>query len=254
MMFLQLPNSLPSIVQKITCLFENDTTEPNYQYIEYLPDGRGFTFGKVGFTTATGDGYDVIKAYTDINKNSGLVFYLDELKKLANKESDDTTNLVGFSTTFKNEALQTAFFQDKIAFELYGLPAINYCQKLGLTSNLALSIVYDAIVQHGDGKDDDGIRKIFKHTIKEIEGSPSGKTHKDKTCKKIIKEAEVKFLHMFLCVRRGILEDANNKDTRHEWEQSVERVDVFMKLLNAGNMELNTPLTIESEDWNTVIE
>jgi chitosanase len=250
-----LPDSIPPIVEKITCLFENDTIVPNYDYIEYLPDGRGFTFGKVGFTTATGDGFDVIKAYTDSVKNSKLANYLDELQKLANRNSSDTSNLIGFASSFKNEAIKTKYFQDKIAFALYGLPAIQYCKLLGLQSTLALSIVYDAIVQHGDGKDDDGIRKIFKHTIKELDGSPSGKTHKEKNCNQLIgKDAEQQFLRAFLNNRKSILQDANNEETREEWEQSAERVDVFKQLLADGNLDLHTPIIIKSEDWNAVIK
>ncbi len=246
-------DTLPAVVEKLNFLFENDTTSANYSYIEFLNDGRGFTFGKVGFTTATGDGYDLIREYTESAKDSKLAFYVDELKKLAKKNSDDTTNLVGFSEAWQKESLNTIFFQNKIAFELYGQPAINYCKLLGLKSTLALAIVYDAIVQHGDGKDDDGIRKLFKHTIKSIDGSPSGRTHKDKSCS-TLDDGEKEFLKVFLDERKSILEDANNKDTKEEWEESVERVHVFQKLLQDNNFDLKMPLEITSKDWNKVIQ
>ncbi len=251
-MILILPDTLPPVVEKITCLFENDTIAPNYSYIEYLPDGRGFTFGKVGFTTATGDGFDVIREYTEANSNSQLAQYLPALQNLARKNSNDTTELIGFSKVWQQEAPFTKYTQDKVAFELYGKPAIEYCKTLGLQSNLALSIIYDAIVQHGDGKDDDGIRKIFKHTIKNIGGTPSGKNYKGKNCDVVTDEA--KFLAMFLCERKEILEDANNEDSREEWQQSVERVNVFVQLLANKNFDLLMPLEIKSEDWNAIIK
>jgi chitosanase len=251
-MMILFPDSIPPVVEKITCLFENDTIAPDYSYIEYLPDGRGFTFGKVGFTTATGDGFDVIREYSEANPGTKLAQYLPALQKLARKNSNDTAEIAGFSSAFQQEAAFTKFIQDKVAFELYGLPAINYCKTLGLKSTLALSIIYDAIVQHGDGKDDDGIRKIFKHTIKNLNGTPSGKNHKGKNCD--VFNDEAKFLAMFLCERKEILEDANNEDSREEWQQSVERVNVFVQLLADKNFDLNMPLEIKSEDWNAIIK
>jgi chitosanase len=255
MFFIQLPptDTIPAVVQKINSLFENDNINPNYAYIEYLPDGRGFTFGKVGFTTATGDGFDIIREYTDSVKDSKLVYYLDELKKLAKKNSDDTTGLIGFADAWRNEAEKTKYFQDKVAFELYGKPALDYCNLLGLKSTLALAIIYDAIVQHGDGKDDDGIRRIFKCTIKEVGGSPSGRTHKDKKCDEM-PDAENIFLATFLEERKLILENANNKDSREEWEKSAGRVDVFKELLNNKNMDLKMPFQISSPNWNAEIK
>jgi chitosanase len=246
-------DTLPAVVQKLNSLFENDSVDPSYDYIEYLDDGRGFTFGKVGFTTATGDGFDIIRAYTDSVKSSKLVYYVDVLKKLAKKHSDDTTDLAGFSEVWRSEAKNTKYFQDKIAFELYGKPAIDYCNLLGLKSTLALAIVYDAIVQHGEGKDKDGIIKMFKKSIKRAGGTPSGRTHKDKKCK-IIEGGEVEFLNTFLERRKEILEDSHDKDSREEWQKSVGRVDVFKELLDNKNMDLILPLTIKSPEWNATIK
>jgi chitosanase len=254
-MFIQLPptDTLPAVVQKLNSLFENDSVDPNYDYIEYLADGRGFTFGKVGFTTATGDGFDIIRAYTDSIKDSKLLYYVDVLKKLAKKSSDDTTDLVGFANAWRSEAQKTKYFQDKIAFELYGKPAIDYCELLGLKSTLALAIVYDAIVQHGDGKDKDGIRKLFKYTIKEVGGTPSGRTHKNKSCDEMPNN-EILFLEAFLAKRKEILEDAHDDDSREEWQKSVGRVDVFKGLLDSKNLDLKMPLQITSPEWNAVIK
>jgi chitosanase len=255
MFFIQLPpaDTLPAVVQKLNSLFENDSVDPNYDYIEFLGDGRGFTFGKVGFTTATGDGFDIIREYTDSVKDSKLVYYVDVLKKLARKHSDDTTDLVGFADVWRSEAQKTKYHQDKVAFELYGKPAIDYCELLGLKSTLALAIVYDAIVQHGDGKDKDGIRKMFKKTIKEVGGTPSGRTHKDKSCDEM-PDGELLFLEAFLASRKEILEDAHDDDSREEWQKSVGRVDVFKGLLDSKNLDLQMPLQISSPEWNAIIK
>jgi chitosanase len=246
-------DTIPAVVVKLNALFENDTIASSYNYLEFLGDGRGFTFGRVGFTTATGDGYDLIKSYTDANPTSALLPYVETLKKLAKKNSDDTIAIAGFINAWRAEALYTKPFQDKVAYDLYELPAINYCKLLGLKTTLALAIVFDAIVQHGDGKDDDGIRKLFKHTIKNLSGTPSGRTHKNQSCSVLI-NGEEKFLAMFLCERKEILQEANDEDSRNEWAESVERVTVFKQLLDEGNFDLQMPLTIKSEDWNAVIK
>jgi chitosanase len=257
-MFIQLPpipptDTLPAVVQKLTSLFENSSIEPDYTYIEYLDDGRGFTFGKVGFTTGTGDGFDIIREYTDSVKDSKLVNYLDELKRLAKKESGDTSDLVGFADAWKNEAEKTKYFQDKVAFDLYGRPALEYCNLLGLKSTLAIAIIYDAIVQHGNGKDKDGIRKIFKKTINELGGTPSGRTHKDNSCDEL-PNSEIEFLNIFLAKRKEILEDSHDKDSREVWAESTGRVDVFKKLLDDKNLNLQMPLQITSPEWNAIIK
>jgi chitosanase len=254
-MFIQLPptDTLPAVVEKLTSLFENDNINPNYTYIEYLDDGRGFTFGKVGFTTGTGDGFDIIKEYTDSVKDSKLVYYLDELKRLAKKKSGDTTDLAGFAEAWRNEAEKTKYFQDKVSFELYGRPAIEYCNLLGLKSTLAIAIIYDAIVQHGNGKDKDGLKKMLKKTIRELGGTPSGRTHKDSSCDEL-PDSEIEFLNIFLSKRKEILEDANNDDSREEWQQSVGRVAVFKQLLDEKNLNLQMPLQITSPEWNAVLK
>jgi chitosanase len=248
-----ITDTIPAVVVKLNALFENDTIASSYNYLEYLGDGRGFTFGRVGFTTATGDGYDLIKSYTDANPKSALLPYVEALKKLAKKNSDDTLSITGFANAWRAEAMLTKAFQDKVAYELYELPAINYCKLLGLKTTLALAIVFDAIVQHGDGKDDDGIRKLFKHTIKNLNGTPSGRNHKNQSCN-VLTNGEEKFLAMFLCERKEILEDANDKESREEWEESAERVMVLKQLLDEGNFELLMPFAIKSEDWNAVIQ
>lgn len=44
--------------------FENSTSEIHYCYVEALDDGRGYTVGGAGFTSATGDLLEVATAST----------------------------------------------------------------------------------------------------------------------------------------------------------------------------------------------
>jgi chitosanase len=245
-------NNIPAIAEKINSLFENDNTSPSYDYCENLDDGRGFTFGKIGFTTANGDGYDLIKAYCAANPNSALKQYLPTLKELANDENDDTDNLQGFEQAWANEAMQTAGTQDALAYETYGKPAIDYCNTLGLTSNMAIACLYDAIVQHGDGDDDDSLGALLERTIGEMGGSISGKNKDGDICD-TIDNPEIEFLDAFLVQRKKCLQNPSNNDTKEEWAGSADRVTALKNLLDTNNLDLTGIIHIKSNDWDTQI-
>jgi chitosanase len=55
--------------------FEHGTTEFLYGSAEVLPDGRGITFGRAGFTTRSGDGHSVIERYTAAKPENPLARY-----------------------------------------------------------------------------------------------------------------------------------------------------------------------------------
>jgi chitosanase len=243
---------IPPIVEKINSVFENDNENPQYDYIENLDDGRGFTFGKIGFTTANGDGYDLIKAYCASNPNSGLKQYLPTLKELAKEEDDDTDNLQGFEQAWKNEAMQTAASQDALAYETYGKPALDYCNVLGLKSIMAIAFLYDAIVQHGDGDDDDSLGALLERTTEDMGGTISGKDKDGDICDKI-DNPEIEFLDAFLVQRKKCLQNPANKDTKEEWNESVDRVNALKNLLDTENLSLAGTITIKSNDFNAQI-
>jgi chitosanase len=245
-------NTIPIIVEKINSLFENNTIEAQYDYIENLDDGRGFTFGKIGFTTANGDGYDLINAYCKSNPSSQLAQYLPTLKQLAENEDESTNNLLGFEEIWKKEATQTQIWQDKIAFDTYGKPALHYCELLSLKSNMAIAFLYDTIVQHGDGEDDDSISALIRRTIEEMGGSLSGKNEKGENCD-LIQNPEIEFLDAFLVQRKKCLMNPANNETAEEWQESADRVNALRNLMDTNNMNLVGTIHIESKDWNEKI-
>jgi chitosanase len=245
-------NTILPIVEKINSVFENDSANPSYDYCENLDDGRGFTFGKIGFTTANGDGYDLIKDYCASNPNSALKQYLPTLKQLAEDEDDDTDGLDGFEQAWANEAAQTASTQDALAFETYGKPALDYCNTLGLNSTMAIAFLYDAIVQHGDGDDDDSVGALLERAIEEMGGSISGKDKDGNDCDKI-DNPEIEFLDAFLVERKKCLQNPSNEDTKDEWADSVDRVNALKNLLDTENLNLTGTIHIKSDDWDTQI-
>ena len=51
------------IADQLVSVFQNGTPEPQYDYVEDLGDGRGFTCGKIGFTSTSTEVRDAVEAY-----------------------------------------------------------------------------------------------------------------------------------------------------------------------------------------------
>jgi chitosanase len=229
--------------EQLTNLFENGTTEFQYGYVENLNDGRGYTCGRVGFTTGTGDAYVVVKRYTDRVPHNPLAKFLPELERLNSLPEDseeraDVSGLKGFPEAWESLGNDKVFraVQDEVVDELYYQPAMKRANQVGIQTALGKAIFYDTIIQHGDGDDPDGLPALIEETTKKMGGTP--KTGID----------EEKWLSVFLDVRRADLAHAHNPATREEWEKSVGRVDSLKQLVKSGNFDLHGPFTIEWEN------
>ncbi len=237
------------IAEKLTSLFENDTTVLQYGYAEHLDDGRGITAGRAGFTTGTNDLYLVVKKYTQLKPDNPLAKYLPRLKELSKlPESDEKgrssiKGLDGLIKNWKQTSKDPDFksVQDQVVDQAYYQPAMKHCEDLGLKLNLSKAFVYDTIIQHGDGKDLDGLSKLINKTNKIMNGSP--KTGID----------EKKWLTTFIKVRRQDLAHSNDKETREVWSESVGRCDAFSAIAKTGNYTLNEPVKLHTDQYNNII-
>ena len=229
--------------EQFTSIFENDTIELQYDYVENIDDGRGFTCGRAGFTTATGDALQVVQLYTNKKSDNPLAKYLPELKRLAEKGSANTDNLGGFENAWKKAAKDSAFraVQDAVVDELYYQPSAKRADAAGLKFALSRAVLYDTIIQHGEGDDPDGLPALLKRTENQAGGTP----------KKGIDEKQ--WLKTFLKVRRADLLDPYNKDTKEEWSQSVDRCDAFSEILNNGNLDLRGPIHVKTPNHDAII-
>ena len=227
-----LLTSLETKVDQVVSIFENGTPEIQYCYIENIHDGRGYTAGKAGFTTATGDFYVFTKNYAAVNPATGLKKYLPELEQLADHESQDTSGLRGIIKAWKSECRAADFekAQDDLVETMYKRPAREYVEKYGLKTPLAYLIIYDSIIQHGDGDDPDSLSGIF--------------TRMRNT------SSEKAFLSEFLRARESVLLNATDESTRVEWKKSVDRVYALRKVLEAGNFQLEKiEINVWGESW-----
>lgn len=230
--------------EALTSLFENSTTEIQYAYVEDIHDGRGFTAGRAGFTTATGDALEVIELYTTRVPPNPLAQYLPRLRVLAHAESGSVVGLDGFAAAWTAAARDPRFHtaQDVIEDRLYFIPAMNRADALHLATPLARAEVYDAIIQHGEGDDADGLPALLARTATSAHGTPA--TGVD----------EKKWLAAFLTVRRADLAHASDATTRAAWAESVSRVDAVRAIATSGNYDLHGPIVVHSGDVDGTIE
>ena len=228
-----VPNVDQTIAQLVS-VFENGTPEIQYAYVKDLDDGRGYTAGRAGFCTGCGDLLTVVKDYTARVPTNPLAPYLPTLTRLAASSSDSTDGLDGFQEAWRTAAEDPAFrqLQDQVTDALYVAPARRLAEDNGVRAPLGLAILVDTAVQQGTGKDPDGLPAMVEKTNAAAGGAPADGVD------------ETTWLRDFLGIRRATLQNPSSSDTGAVWSESVGRVDALEALLDAGNLDLQTPFTI----------
>lgn len=227
--------SVEQRIDKVVSIFENGTPTIQYSYISALGDGRGYTAGRAGFTTATGDLVTVLKRYATKRPVTPewpeLELLIPTLQRLADQQSSDISLLTRLPFLWRKSAEDPKFraSQNEINDSLYRNPARETCRRLKLPSALSLLVIYDSIVQHGDGDDEDGLKALIRR---------SGPASNERT-----------FITSFLHVRRADLLNPSNPGTTVEWRDSVGRVDALEELVTAGHWALETPFILNV--WNS---
>ena len=228
-------------VESVVSLFENSKLSPVYEYIEDINDGRGFTAGKIGFTTGTGDLILVVKEYLKLNPKADPA-WLSLMPTLIERSKDlsgTTKGLEALPDLWKKACIDPLFIQaqNNITNELYKNPAKKRLKEFGLHSPLAYLVFYDTMVQHGDDPDSvgdqidpDGFSGILKRMPVKLSN-------------------EKEFLTAFLKARREVLSNANNVETRDAWRDSVTRVDALQDLIGKNAMSLEGDVVVRV--WNT---
>ncbi len=162
---------LKVICKQINSFYENGTPVLDYAYIEDLKDGRGYTAGYFGCCSGTGDMLQVLENWQSLGVASSIFrLYLPRLRELANTGSGSVDGLEGLPEKWKSCSELSVFrkCQDEVCDELYWKPAEAYAKKLRIKSALGQAILYDTIIQHGDGDDPDSIGAIIKETDKKF--------------------------------------------------------------------------------------
>jgi chitosanase len=226
---------------KLISQFENSTSKIQYCYIEALDDGRGYTAGRAGFTSATGDLLEVAERYTQTAGDSALAPLLPRLRELAANEDGSVEGLETLPDAWAStctDARQREV-QDAVVDEEYYVPARRHWRRLGLHTALSLAAIYDADIQHGDGADPDGVPAMLRRAARRAGGTPRADGVR-----------EARFLKAFLVVRRATLAYANDPSTREAWAQAVTRVDAWKYLVRTRQWRLASPVEVHIPDYD----
>jgi len=209
-----------------------------YSTIVLLRDGRGYTCGWAGFTSADEEVVLCVEAYTRRvpgNHLSGAI--LEELRRLRDEGSGDTKelDLLAFRMHWANAASRSEFQDayEEVVHQIFGLPAQSHCAALNLKTPVARAILLDTVIEHGDDGDKDSTGAIIERT------QQNHGAHLE----------EQEFLRAFLIERRKTLLKPHNRETAKDWRESATRVDA-LENLRATNPELRLPVRIKSADYD----
>jgi hypothetical protein len=210
------------IALQIVSSAENSSLEwrEEYDYIEDIGDGRGYTAGIVGFCSGTGDMLELVEYYTDQVPGNPLAAYLPALRAVDGTDSHEGLD-PGFTDAWQ-EAARTPEFQAAQEHErdrVYFGPAVSRAKEDGLRT-LGQFIYYDAMVMHGESGFDSIRADARNHADTPADGGD-----------------ETGYLHAYLDARV----EEMKKEEAHE---DTSRVDTAQRVfLDDGNMGLDTPLT-----------
>ncbi len=230
----------PALVRRIKAIsnvFEVGNPDPDYAYVEDLGDGRGYTVTQYGFCTYNSEVAQVIQRYAARVPETPLKRFLAELPPA--KWSHQT--LDEFPHVWRHEINASEFLGsacDEEADVLYFYPAIESAAAVGVTSPIGMAIFYDTLLQHGAAADPDSLPSILKRTLEEFGDIDS--------------TSEPQFLRAFLKVRKSVLENASNHETRKVWRASAKRVDALASLLD-DNPNLVPPIDVANADVEATI-
>ena len=220
------------IEDKIVSIFENSTPLIQYAFIGNLNDGRGYTAGRAGFTSGTGDMLEVVKEYQALASDNVLVKHLPAL--LLVNGSASVAGLEGLPQDWVLAAGDARFVaaQDAVNDRLYRKPARKLAAKLGLRLPFSKLAIYEAGIQHGHGQDYDSVNKIAERATNAARGAPSSGMD------------ERRWLREFLSERRNDLLHPADSATAAGWAASVSRADAIQSIYDSANFLLDQPITI----------
>jgi hypothetical protein len=228
-----LTTAQKKVAEQLTSLWENDTPTLAYDYAEDIKDGRGFTSGRAGFCTGTGDAIVVLACYAQARPGNRLQKYLPVLEQLEQKfvasggkaNQDSTAGLEGWVADWSAAASDPAFrqCQDAVVDAVYYGTAMRHAAEKGFATALAKAAIYDAQINMGDDNPSYGVRAMIAKADQLTGPMASPPSRAD----------ESRWLASFLRVRAGIMaEDAKT------WRLNMYRVANYEKLRRAGNLDL----------------
>jgi chitosanase len=209
------------VAMQLVSAAENSSLDwrAQYQYIEDIGDGRGYTAGIIGFCSGTGDMLELVQAYTNTKPSNILAKYLPALRNVNNTASHaglDPNYTRDWKTAAADPVFQTA--QNSERDRVYFNPSVADGKADGVRA-LGQFAYYDASVMHGYG----GFRSIRSRALQKAKPPAQGGN-------------ETTWLNAFLDERVVEMK-------KEEAHSDTSRVDTAQRVfLRNANLDLNTPL------------
>ncbi|AJT63529.1 chitosanase [Streptomyces chattanoogensis] len=215
------------IAMQLVSSAENSSLDwkAQYQYIEDIDDGRGYTGGIIGFCSGTHDMLELVELYTKRKPGNVLAKYLPALREVDGSDSHEGLD-PDYPKDWKKAARDPEFqkAQNDERDRVYFNPAVKQGKADGL-GVLGQFTYYDAIVMHGDGDDRTSFSGIRKRALAKAKPPAQGGDEKA-------------YLDAFLDARVWAMK-------QEEAHSDTSRVDTAQRVfLKNGNLDLHTPL-----DW-----
>jgi hypothetical protein len=159
-------------VDMLVSMGENDNTIINYGYAKNIGDGRGYTIGKVGFCSGTGDFiivaacYNMLKPSNVLQKYWNALVYYNNLYVSSGNNQGDTAKIDAVGNFVTDVAAAAAeappsgqqenafqICQDSLADADYLSAAAQHMSDRGLQSPLTAGFLYDTELNFGDEDD-----------------------------------------------------------------------------------------------------
>ena len=219
-------------VEEVVSVFENSSLTLQYDYIEALGDGRGYTAGRMGATTGTGDLLQTVEVYLNENPRSELRSLLPVLRLRASQESASIKGLEALPRMWRHAAKDPVFrkVQDDLESKLIFMPSVEIARQQKVESALAFLCIYDTQVQHG--------QEELEEILANLRASHA---------------SEADWIREFLEKRFEWLYFPGERSTQKEWRASRGRIFTLLALLKEQNYQLNGPFQIRPFDQTFII-
>lgn len=235
--------------EMLTSIWENSTTVLQYPYCENIHDGRGYTSGRAGFCSGTGDAIQVVDCFDKAfgTTNNPMAKYMPALTQINNAFNstgqdqgstaplDAVGNYCSDWAKTTNDAATSAPFkacQDHIVDLLYYKPALAQAKTWGLVTALTKAELYDAEINHGD----DGVAALVKQANTDV-----GNSAQKPPAAPLSLADESAWLHAFLMRRLKLLKSDST------WAQSEDRVVTYETLRLQNNFDLSAKIETNSK-------
>ena len=212
----------------LTSVWENSTPTLQYGFSRDIGDGRGYTSGRAGFCTGTGDAIIVVQCYAAAKPGNPLGRFIPELVRLeqqfVSSNGDlqgDTSGLDGYPDAWMASGNDPLFraCQDSAVDAIYYGAALEKVAGKKFTGALTIVSLWDGQIMHGESDPDFGVEVMIARADKMVPLSDPPTA-----------QQESNWLGAFHAIRAQVM------TTRAEWEGNIYRVATYEQLRKAGDM------------------